>query len=91
MRKAAISLVLVMSLTSIHSALAQAPGFRTISPNEIKYTPINTSNLAAPIPMPPQTSRPGFFKSMWAKMPTFLGGAKPVVPQVTPSPAMHTK
>jgi hypothetical protein len=92
MRKAIISLVLVMSLTNVHSVLAQAPGFRQISPNEITYTPINTTkNLAAPVPTPPQAARPGFFRSMWAKMPTFLGGSTPLVPQVTPAPAMHTK
>jgi len=90
MRKFPVVLLLLVS--SYGAVGGQTVGFKPISPDAIRYTPVNTSkNLAAPIPMPPQASQPGLFKRMWSKMPTFLGGSKPVMPQVTPSPAMHTK
>jgi hypothetical protein len=92
MRKIIIVSTLLFGLFGHTLAWGQNSGFKPISPKDITYTPINTSkNLAAPIPMPPGGSQPGLFKRMWSHMPSFLGGSKPVMPQVTPSPAMHTK
>jgi hypothetical protein len=91
MRKIIVVSTVLFGLSSQTLAWGQS-GFKPINPKDITYTPINTTrNLAAPIPLPPQASQPGLFKRMWSNMPSFLGGSKPVMPQVTPSPAMHTK
>jgi len=92
MRKVTVLIALFVGLSGHGLAWGQSSGFKTINPKDITYTPVDIGkNLAAPIPMPPQSSQPGFFKRMWSHMPTFLGGSKPVMPQVTPAPAMHTK
>jgi hypothetical protein len=92
MRKITVVAAFTVFLTTLAPAWSQTSGFKTISPSEITYTPVNINkNLAAPVPMPPQAASQGFFKRMWSRMPTFLGGSKPVIPQVSPSPAMHSK
>jgi hypothetical protein len=90
MRKITWAVALTVALTNLSWVRGQS-GFKTIKPSEITYTQIDTTrNLAAPIPVPPQKNQ-GFFSRMWSGMPAFLGGSKPVMPQVTPAPAMHTK